>query len=508
MRRLRKEQIVATFILCGLLLQISGHISIQSDRDITNSKNSINSFEVIARHEESVILNREPQRVKQERVNLHNNESEGVEITVGTDKGFNSEFFSGSGTVEDPYTLENLTISYLYIAATTKHFKIQNCTFISTNNSNTQLKFWDIEEGGGMVVNNTFKGDNIFFLVSRFTGEYVQVQSNTFYSGFMYLKMGFSKNIHIENNNFTKTESVERYEVHPYETTNITITNNFFHNLGEKGILLEVREQFEFSNNHLYETKLNLIDVPLDISFTSYTIENNTVNGKKLKVLINEKQREISGHYGQLILIYCEDIIIHNTTFIGGITGLDSQFSTRIQILNSYFSGINGTALIVSGMDHFICNNTFLSNKYAIQISDKVTITYNTFRDTTSYALIASWYAKGVVHSNNFFHNNPNGSYQALADEDLMFYDVNSAQGNYWSDYDGSDTYVVFRGNPQHGDDFITVFDYFPSATPLGPYSGLFIPPWEEEPTKTSYLFFSLAFLFCFVCYRLRRKRI
>ncbi len=189
-------------------------------------------------------------------------------------------------------------------------------------------------------------------------------------------------------------------------------------------------------------------------------IANNTLNGG----------RGISWGNGKGNMVYGNHVLNCNYTSVPdnpppyGI-GVGGSNNT---IIGNYVIGTNGTAisLSMSSYNNTIAGNHIENNKVGISAS--------------------SIYSQGgthdnLIYDNNFVNNTENVSHKVVgpADVSVNFWD-NGAVGNYWSDYNGTDSngdgigdtpYVIDENNqdnyPLIESTDIPVIPEFPSWTPL-----------------------------------------
>jgi len=97
------------------------------------------------------------------------------------------------------------------------------------------------------------------------------------------------------------------------------------------------------------------------------------------------------------------------------------------------------------GRNSQVFGSKFFDSTLYLDWTENITITYNEFRDSDWYSIYISYYAENVgVHHNNFINtsNDPDTSSQGY-EEDFETpnneWDDGVSEGNYWSDYTGSD---------------------------------------------------------------------
>ena len=241
-------------------------------------------------------------------------------------------------------------------------------------------------------------------------------------------------------------------------------------------------------------------------TYTGYIVSGNTVNGLPFGYF-EKYASNITGSYGQIFVVDCAnialvDISINNAKI--AISVLFSQFITfdnlnlvdsqiyalylhgleEARIYNSLISSTNGTGIysdygiylhdskiidsvgigVVTGIGGEIIGNTISGNGgIGLRVDGRdVTISDNTFENNGGYAILMGYKStSNFVHHNNFINNNPTGSSQSYDNgTGNIWYDQDTMEGNYWSDYSGSGTYDV---NGQGS----VVVDNYPFNSPI-----------------------------------------
>jgi len=283
----------------------------------------------------------------------------------------------------------------------------------------------------------------------------------------------------------------------------IILNNTIFSD--QTTILCRDSTDVQIQNNRLYFSGLK-IDVDLLVDFSTFDIQNNFVNNKELGFFINLVDVKITEpHYGQLILVNCQGVVVKNqgidyeftgvtlhycnsiilqqlhiSSSVGYIRtwGIEIYDSEKINILENICKN-GGTGIYLRDVkDSLLKSNLCENNYFGITLSDSQNISLidNTClnNERSGIMLLNSdycdinfnhiekngnsyLYATGlgivfgsgynVVHHNIFIDNNYNGSPQAIDDGNAnIWYDVNSQEGNFWSDYffDSGGPYLIY----------------------------------------------------------------
>ena len=317
----------------------------------------------------------------------------------------------GSGTIEDPYRIENRTIcsgnSYaIFIYSVSVYFIIQNnflfsARAIKINNinvgyikilNNTCVGTVYNTRGHGIDIYNTDGNCNISNnkLFNYETGIILgsspesTLESNRLINNNLNLYISYSNSTRILNNTFTykKDDYWSEDCIHIRSSYNCSIKNNILKGSG-----------LYFSDYLGY----------------SLICENNLVNGKDLGFIINQSGLIIdnSDIYGQLFFINCSNIVIKNQDIENtnyAVTFIDCKFCnfTLSNFSNNHFIGIriintnnfnvsncqfrfnSEGAYVLNSNSTIFLNNIFYNNSIGIHIiNSECDYSFNTFYNNT-----------------------------------------------------------------------------------------------------------------------------
>ena len=175
---------------------------------------------------------------------------------------------------------------------------------------------------------------------------------------------------------------------------------------------------------------------------------------------------------------YCVEIyassnnVVSNNTMANNLEGIGIFTSSNNIVSNNTMTyNTNDGIGIYTSSNNIVRNNIILENSYGIVLStsNNNTVTSNSICLSTNFGVnIASGSS-----SNVFYHNNLNNLRQVEPDYSLMLpniWDLNG-EGNYWSDYNGTDANADGIGDTQYRIDFRNR-----DSNPLmGPFSDYFI---------------------------------
>ncbi len=293
-----------------------------------------------------------------------------------------------------------------------------------------------------------------------------------------------------ENNTVCNNEisSNERYGISSVETDGNTISSNAISD-NYAGIYLS------YSKNHVID-KNSMKDNGIDISGdeikhweTHHISSSNTINGDPIIFWKDKDGEELPEDVGQVILVNCHEITVENQIFQGsGIRifasdnidiknniikrgGISIESSNNITISNNRITDGNNGITLIESKDIRVIDNDLISNGYNIYVCDskdsifKGNYVFNGtvgmfFRDDyheysvrntvivknnishNDYGLYLTVYrdypGNNLVYHNNFIDNKDQSKWDGYGDS--KFYNTSLKEGNYWSDYNGTDS--------------------------------------------------------------------
>jgi parallel beta-helix repeat protein len=158
---------------------------------------------------------------------------------------------------------------------------------------------------------------------------------------------------------------------------------------------------------------------------------------------------------------YCVEIfsssnnVVSNNTMTNNLEGIGIFTSSNNIVSNNVMTDNTNDGIgIYTSSNNIVKNNIISENSYGIVLSTSINniVTRNSIYLSTNFGVnIASGSSNNV-----FYHNNLNNSQQVEPDSSLMLpniWDLNG-EGNYWSDYNGTDANADGIGDTQYKIDF------------------------------------------------------
>ncbi|MBS3816279.1 MAG: right-handed parallel beta-helix repeat-containing protein, partial [Candidatus Thermoplasmatota archaeon] len=312
---------------------------------------------------------------------------------------------SGSGTETDPYMIEGLDIDGygrgygIYIGNTTEHFIVRdNELYNASGNSNQYFK------NSGLYLYNVTNGsaeDNTIY--------------NNYENGILLQSSGDNT---VQNNDVSEN----RYGIFVLDSSsdNLLKGNNVNFN-SDSGIYVKGSKRNTIKDNNVSDNDYYGIQIYFS---NNNTIENNTAYRVSRYALYIDRSanntlrgNNASGNNLGILLRYSDNnLVINNSAYE-----------------NSYGIGFTNS------QNNIIQGNNFSLNDYGIYVysSGENTILENTISSNSNYGL----YFRSGTSNNLIYHNDIlNNSIQAADDgTDNQWYNATLEEGNYWSDYNGTD---------------------------------------------------------------------
>lgn len=393
-----------------------------------------------------------------------------VVITSDTELAENA--VKGSGNDEDPYIIENLKIKAyisngIYITGTTKHFVIRNCVIDCNFNPNNNCIFLDdIATGTSKMLNN--------ICANASTGIYLEKAPNSY----------------LTNNSCMK--NLKR-GIWLYRSPNSTIINNNCINNTEDGIAVQ-SEFCQIFNNFLRSNGngINAFgDDPVYIYENTCVNNTNGIKVRRMRFCSVLKNLVVNNsEYGIIISDVSNfnienNIFSRNTIGIYLMRGLVDFFPINQQLLpiekqsNEKILENRNFKTETTEKIRLISINTCEENINGIVLPNesRCVIIRNNIIKNKEYGIIVNNDADdNIIHHNNFISNN---NIPQAFDEGTnnTWFDVNTKQGNYWSDHGkddrniyiiagisySNDTYPLSKRVDLSNSNFLDIFlPYFP----------------------------------------------
>jgi len=330
---------------------------------------------------------------------------------------------SGSGTLEEPYLIENVTIdggnlaNCITIKNSDKYFRIENCTVFNSGAGAYEAGIHLDLAGNGTLINNNCSFNNK-------NGMYLYGSDNTTVSE------------NIANNN-------QDLGIYVRGSDNTTISENTANNNQNLGIYVCGSDNNTISENTANNNSYCGIYI--------YHSDNNTVSGNT------------ANNY-QNIGIY---IYNSNNNTVSGNTANNNE----------------GSGICIYGSDNTtISGNTANNGGYGIYSyrSNSTTVSGNVVDNNVNYGIYTQESDYNLIYKNYFINN----GIHAL-DEGNSNYWNSSIIGNYWDNYTGIDADKNGIGDTPHvfngGTDYLPIYDVqAPLITINSPINGTY---WNTRPT-------------------------
>lgn len=298
------------------------------------------------------------------------------------------DWCSGSGTSNNPYVIENVTIdgeglgSCVLIKNSVDYFRIENCTMYNSgsNSGDAGIKFVNVMRG--TLHKNNCSNNNYGISLS------ISNINNISYNILSFNQVGISiqgsSNIIIHNIVISNDDR----GIHTVDCDDSNFLNNIIFNSND-GMFLEYS-----NNNYISNNELNYNDNGLCLK-GSY--DNNIKNN-----LINENR-----NYG-VQLVYSDNNFISNNELNYNNNGLLLEHSSSNSIIiNSINENINNGMNLVGSDSNYISNNDLNCNENGLSLlgSNTNNLTNNLIKENRNYGIYLFFSNNNSVKNNNIGYN-------------------------------------------------------------------------------------------------------
>ncbi len=292
-------------------------------------------------------------------------------IVIYSDADFESYAIPGSGTIDDPYRIENLLIELLnsygiYISGVHKYFVIQNCHI-------RNLTY------GGIIVQNTYSGygnitnnvvencndDGIY--VQRCEG--ITISDNTCTNNIDGINIKLSNNCTVRNNICEDNLAVG---IHiELDSPNCLFENNTVNSNDNFGMFFYKSNGAFVYNNSLINNDFEVYEDTIE-EYLKYEIEDNTINGTKMGYFKNSEKFTINDtDYNKLYIMNCSEVVVENLIIEGNFVGIFSYWSNNCTFQQNLFTGNIQIGLYIHNSNFTnIINNNFAFNLHGFGLVD------------------------------------------------------------------------------------------------------------------------------------------
>lgn len=287
-------------------------------------------------------------------------------IIITHDDNFTDYGFSGIGTANNPYIIENYEIitsseNGIYIANTTKYFVIRNCYLDAVD---WGLYIYEIADGTASIINNTVENNiygmslwhsSSFVIINntcRYNTEY-GIQLDTAHESIVINNTCSFNNAYgiyqwnSENSTFTNNTCIDNYlrGIYLQDCFNASITSNICNGGSWDGIYL-----LNSANSTLYDNLCHNNQRGIRLQYSpGITLDNNTCNNNQHGIYLDDSS---------------DAIVMDNTCRRNSLHGIRLEHSYGAILTNNslYESGLSITDLAYY-YSHYTIENNWMNDK-------------------------------------------------------------------------------------------------------------------------------------------------
>ena len=410
----------------------------------------------------------------------------GNPIVIWDDEDFLNYDFSGLGTKENPYILENEVISTtsshgIQIANTKKHFVIQNCVIISEK---CGIYIENAATGTISIITNTVSSNGLDGIQIIDSDNCTIVENDCNYNQQQGIFLQFCRYSSITDNNCSKNGGEGLVII---DCSYSNISNNICYFNSKNGLAVVLSERVNMTNNSCQKNILNgvviadslhtfvanntltnngdkehpdVMDAILVLTSPNTSIVNNNCsNNADDGISINDspycsiEENICEGNNDRGVgLVNSSYTLIQRNGCSKNYDGIRARYSDHLTIIdNSCSDSINGVSLFSPSYCNISFNTIQRNNNFgfvfaveAERNSENNTIHHNTITENTNYGIYLLGSRNNTVHHNVLINNKISSTSQAYdSTENCKWYDETTMEGNYWSDWIGVGSYEI-----------------------------------------------------------------
>ncbi len=220
-------------------------------------------------------------------------------------------------------------------------------------------------------------------------------------------------------------------------SNNCTLVNNAIEN-ETVGVHIWYSINLIFSGNTLRGNQIGFkIDGP-DLAHNIFNIDTtNKVNGKPVYYLVNKQDYTVPTNAGWIAAVNSTNVTVTNWFSPPNWDAIYFVNTTNSVIANNNLTGNFNAIRLIDSINITIHGNIINNNGYAAIYLDGATSCTVTENDVANNLCIFN--IRNGAKNNIFFHNNFSGNWTGSLDRDFPNVWDKGAEGNYWSNYTGTD---------------------------------------------------------------------
>jgi len=254
------------------------------------------------------------------------------------------------------------------------------------------------------------------------------------------------------------------------DSNGVTITGNTFFNNSIYGITLTSSLTNTIANNVLSESS---VAIKLDFANETF-IKGNSVSSSSYGIYVASSTNNtvadntLSSNSFGILAYVTSNTIVRNNTVSGSTYAIELHTSTVVSVLNNTLTNNPSYSIYLAYSNgNTIKGNTVSGSDWGIQMydSDSNTISQNRVSNNTYGFYLVAYSVGNTLYYNDIINNVKQAFRDLSSFTNTWNTPTTPYQGNYWSDYKGSDT-----NGDGIGDTYLpwAGVDYYPLINPFG----------------------------------------
>ncbi len=350
------------------------------------------------------------------------------------------------GTTEETYVILCLNVDNVKISSFTITGSIKG---INLTNSNHNI-----------ISGNNITGNSQYGIFLRNSSDNYVNGNTVLYNGQRGIYLRESSNRNIVNNNSVSHHG--EWGIYIYRSRQNIVSNNTISNNVDRGVYMIESDNNTFNGNTILDNAYgisirdsknlilrnnnmtsNIQNFDISGQYVQSIDASNTVNGKPMYYWVNQHDKQVPAGAGYVAVINSANIVVKNQSIANNTHGV-LFVNTENSIIANVNTSCNEFGILLSESENNIVDRSVVARNYRgieLEFSSGNNISNNIIINNTYGAFYAAF---SVLCNNTFYHNSfiNNTNQVGNLTVSINVWDKGyPSGGNYWSDYNSTDSF-------------------------------------------------------------------